>query len=72
MVVFEDEQTAVDFLLSNDLDQDTQIAEEHRIYYVACSRARNRLFLSIPALSEGNKKKIENKFKDKLTISIDI
>lgn len=72
MVVFEDEQTAVDFLLSNDLDQDTQIAEEHRIYYVACSRAQNRLFLSIPTLSEGNKKKIENKFKDKLTISIDI
>lgn len=68
IVVFGDEQTAVDFLLSNDLDLDSQIAEEHRIYYVACSRACDRLFLSIPSLSEVNKRKIENKFNDKLQI----
>ena len=68
IVVFGDEQAAVDFLLSNDLDLDSQIAEEHRIYYVACSRACDRLFLSIPSLSEVNKRKIENKFNDKLQI----
>ena len=68
IVVFGDEQTAVDFLLSNDLDLDSQIAEEHRIYYVACSRACDRLFLSIPSLSEVNKRKIDNKFNDKLQI----
>lgn len=64
MVVFGDEQTAVDFLLCNDLEQDKQVAEEHRIYYVACSRATDRLFLSVPFLSEVNRKKIADKFKD--------
>lgn len=67
-VVFEDEQTAVDFLMCNDLEQDTEAAEEHRIYYVACSRACNRLFLSIPSLSDTNKKKIEDKFSNPLEI----
>ena len=63
-VVMEDEQTAVDFLMSNDLDLNTQEAEEHRIYYVACSRAENRLFISVPSLSEDNRQKILDRFGD--------
>lgn len=67
-VVFENEKTAVDFLLCKDLEKDTEEAEEHRIYYVACSRACNRLFLSIPSLSDINMKKIEDKFNNTLEI----
>lgn len=68
LVVFEKENDAVNFLLSNDLEQDTQIAEEHRIYYVACSRACNRLFLSVPSLSEANRNKIERRFANSVII----
>lgn len=67
-VVMEDEQTAVDFLMSNDLDLNTQEAEEHRIYYVACSRAKNRLFISVPSLSEDNRQKILDRFGDVIDI----
>ncbi len=36
--------------------------EEHRIYYVAVSRAKNNLAISIPSLTEENKNKLSNYF----------
>ena len=35
--------------------------ESHRVYYVAASRARDRLFFSVPTLSEENNAALENK-----------
>lgn len=40
----------LDFLLNPNLENN----EEHRIYYVAISRAKERLFISVPRLSSGN------------------
>lgn len=48
-----------DFLLAPDLENN----EEHRIMYVAISRAKRKLFLLISELDESNKKKIEQKYK---------
>ncbi len=36
--------------------------EEHRINYVAISRAKNKLFISLPSLSNSNKNKLKNHF----------
>lgn len=41
------EESDIDFLINKNLLSN----EEYRIYYVAISRARNRLFISIPSLS---------------------
>ena len=35
--------------------------ENHRVYYVAASRAKERLFFSVPTLSDVNKAALENK-----------
>ena len=43
------------FLLKSDLIKN----EEHRINYVAVSRAIKRLFISVPSLIDKNKKKLE-------------
>lgn len=46
MLILEDEKD-LDFLLNSDLTNN----EEHRIYYVAISRAMKRLFINVPSLS---------------------
>lgn len=49
----------LDFILEPNLDED----EEHRINYVAVSRARKRLFISVPSLlglSDTNKSKLSD------------
>lgn len=56
MVCLGDEKN-LDFILNADLEK----KEEHRVYYVAASRARERLFFSVPTLSDENRKEIENK-----------
>jgi DNA helicase-2/ATP-dependent DNA helicase PcrA len=49
------EQKDLGFLLQSDLED-----EEHRIKYVAISRARERLFINVPSLSPESKELIEN------------
>lgn len=44
------QENDVDFLLNKNLSNN----EEYRVNYVACSRAMNRLFISVPTLSEEN------------------
>lgn len=55
MVCLGDEK-ALDFFLLPDLMNN----ESHRVYYVAASRAKERLFFSIPLLSNGIRKKKKN------------
>lgn len=47
----------LEFLLNPDLDE-----EEHRINYVAVSRAKEQLFITVPSLSAANKVKLETLF----------
>lgn len=54
MVCLGDEK-ALDFFLHPDLLNN----ESHRVYYVAASRAKERLFFSIPSLSNVYRKKLE-------------
>lgn len=54
MVCLDDEK-ALDFFLHPDLLN----KESHRVYYVAASRAKERLFFSIPSLSDKNRKELE-------------
>lgn len=56
MVCLGDEKD-LDFILNSDLEND----ETHRVYYVAASRAKERLFFSVPSLSDVNRKAIINK-----------
>ena len=49
-----DEERELQFLLTPNLDN-----EEQRVYYVALSRARKRLFVNVPSLSGENKKRFE-------------
>lgn len=46
-----DSESDLDFILNPDLVSN----EEHRIKYVAVSRAKNRLFISVPTLSTSNR-----------------
>lgn len=54
MVCLGDEK-ALDFFLQPDLLNN----ESHRVYYVAASRAKERLFFSIPSLRDKNRKELE-------------
>ncbi|WP_063962902.1 UvrD-helicase domain-containing protein [Chryseobacterium kwangjuense] len=47
-----------DFLINQTLHK-----EEHRIFYVAVSRARERLFISVPTLEEDKLRQIEHLFE---------
>ncbi len=49
-----DKETDLSFLFSPNLDEN----EDHRVYYVAMSRAKNRLFISTPTLSVSNRTKL--------------
>lgn len=62
LLLFEDE-TKLDSILKPDALKD----EEYRICYVAISRAKKRLFISVPDLSQAYREKIEN-----LSCKIDI
>lgn len=68
ILVFTNTSDALDFLLRTDL---TQEKDDHRLYYVACSRARQRLFISIPSLSKDEMSYIKKRFNDLLTIKCD-
>ncbi|PEI84379.1 hypothetical protein CN679_26075 [Bacillus pseudomycoides] len=48
----------IEFLINPNLNED----EEHRIYYVGISRAKDRLFVVIPKLSKKDQKLIKSKF----------
>lgn len=54
MVCLGDEK-ALDFFLQPDLLNN----ESHRVYYVAASRAKEKLFFSIPSLNNKNRKELE-------------
>lgn len=49
------ESTSLNFLLNPDME-----IEEHRVFYVAISRAKKRVFISIPEISEEFKEKLKN------------
>jgi DNA helicase II / ATP-dependent DNA helicase PcrA len=66
VLVFTDKNDALNFLLNTDLGKDD---DEHRIYYVACSRARKRLFINCPELTEEEKNALVKRFGDTLEIS---
>jgi DNA helicase-2/ATP-dependent DNA helicase PcrA len=55
LVVLEDEMQ-LEQLLNAELEHQE---DESRIYYVALSRARNRLFVSVPSICDANKQKAE-------------
>jgi len=57
------EETDLSFILSPNLNANTDAAEEQRVNYVAVSRAKNRLFISVPTLSTGNHELLKTKFK---------
>jgi len=53
------EERDLKFLLEPDLINN----EDHRVYYVACSRAKENLLINIPELSEDSKQKLTEKFE---------
>ena len=67
LLVFDKTDKALDFLLNTDL---SKTIDDHRLYYVACSRAKHRLFLSIPSLSEVEQASLQNKFDGVLTVKM--
>ena len=58
LLILKDEKN-LDFLSNPDLSMN----EEHRVSYVAISRAKSRLFISVPTLSEKNEKLLEDRFE---------
>ncbi|MDR1679030.1 MAG: ATP-dependent helicase [Prevotellaceae bacterium] len=54
VILILDEEKDLNFLFAPDLDG----KEEHRVFYVAMSRAKNRLFISTPTLSAANRTKL--------------
>lgn len=52
------EERDLAFLLNSDIDNN----ENHRVYYVACSRAMKNLFICVPQISEKAKKQLNNYF----------
>jgi DNA helicase-2/ATP-dependent DNA helicase PcrA len=53
-----EEESNINFLIDSDLEND----EEQRINYVAVSRAKNRLFISVPTLNQERKEVLNNLF----------
>jgi DNA helicase-2/ATP-dependent DNA helicase PcrA len=56
-------ETDLSFILNPDINADTNSGEEQRVNYVAVSRAKNRLFISVPTLSTANHELLKTKFK---------
>lgn len=65
LLVFPEKEVALSFLLNTDLQQ---ADDDHRLYYVACSRARNRLFINLPMLEEIEKTELVRRFGDRISI----
>lgn len=65
ILVFDKKEDALDFLLNANLN-DTK--DDHRLYYVACSRAKHRLFISIPSLNDDESIMVKRKYNDSLKI----
>lgn len=65
LLVFPEKKVGLAFLLNTDL---TQMVDDHRLYYVACSRARNRLFINLPNLDEKEKAMLTSRFGDVLNL----
>lgn len=59
LVILDDNDSSMDFILNPNL-QDSR-AEYQRVYYVACSRAKNRLGISVPRLPKGAEEIIRNR-----------
>ncbi len=55
-------ETDLSFILAPNINDDTNAAEEQRVNYVAVSRAKNRLFISVPTLSTVNQEFLKTKF----------
>lgn len=57
------EESDLSFVLIPDINSDTNAAEEQRINYVAVSRAKNRLFISVPSLTAANQLLLRPRFQ---------
>lgn len=55
VILILDAEKEIDFLLSPDLEK-----EEHRVYYVALSRAKKRLFIAVPFLNKDKIERLQN------------
>lgn len=58
VLVVLDEEKDIEFLVKPDIKND----EEHRVRYVAASRARDRLFITVPALTSASEKILSSYF----------
>lgn len=65
ILVFPEKEVGLQFLLNTDLQQKD---DDHRLYYVACSRARNRLFINLPSIDEKEKALLKTRFGDVVNI----
>jgi DNA helicase-2/ATP-dependent DNA helicase PcrA len=54
VMIIIDKEADLSFLFSPNLDSN----EDHRVFYVAMSRAKSRLFISTPTLSDANRTKL--------------
>ena len=61
LLVFPEKDVALDFLLKTNLRQED---DDHRLYYVACSRTKNRLFINLPSIDENEKAQLIARFGD--------
>ena len=62
LLILKDENN-LEFLLNPNLTATTKEAEEQRIYYVAVSRAKKRLFVSVPSLQIRKQTLLSGKFQ---------
>ena len=58
LVILDNEEKSLDFLLKPDLIGSKE--DYQRVYYVACSRAKNRLAFSVPQLPDGAEEKLKD------------
>ncbi len=65
LLIIESNKDAVNFLLNADLNAKQ---DDWRLYYVACSRAKHRLFISMPYLDETQKSLLKAKYKESIAI----
>lgn len=56
MIPEEDEEKSLEFIFKSDIIN----KQDHRVYYVACSRAKENLFINVPKVSEKNKEKLKD------------
>ena len=66
ILIIEKNDEAVNFLMNADLNAKQ---DDWRLYYVACSRAKRRLFISIPHLDDTQKNLLKEKYKESIIIA---